>query len=284
VVAVLNSSRPIACYYAYDPFGVRSLALGDTLSALQFQARHLDAISGLYNFRARWYDPAVGRFISEDPIGLAGGINPYVFVGNNPIDGRDPGGLCPDPFGSVYGENLGINICGNDGGKEELCITRGFCDEPPSGPPIGTIPPSDGGGPVGPKTPAQAPSIAPDPRRECALAPPHPGASLLPSGSYPYPASYTYFKVNANYMYDNGGNGAWGNSVRSCLACMYSQGVAAGSAHRFCYSNADAKLPAASSALGWSTAVASAGAYMIAYPVILWDRMLKRFGWPSGHD
>jgi RHS repeat-associated protein len=65
---------------------VRSLALGDTLSALQFQARHLDAISGLYNFRARWYDPAVGRFISEDPIGLAGGVNPYVLA--NASDAR----------------------------------------------------------------------------------------------------------------------------------------------------------------------------------------------------
>jgi hypothetical protein len=44
-------------------------------------------------YRARWYDPQVGRFISEDPIGLAGGINWYSYVRNNPINRRDPHGL-----------------------------------------------------------------------------------------------------------------------------------------------------------------------------------------------
>ena len=48
---------------------------------------------GLYYMRARWYDPIQGRFLSEDPIGLAGGINPYVFAGDDPINGRDPTGL-----------------------------------------------------------------------------------------------------------------------------------------------------------------------------------------------
>ena len=42
--------------------------------------------------RARWYDPEVGRFLSEDPIGLAGGINLYAFAGGDPIHGFDPTG------------------------------------------------------------------------------------------------------------------------------------------------------------------------------------------------
>jgi RHS repeat-associated protein len=46
--------------------------------------------------RARWYDPDLGRFVSEDPIGLAGGINKYVFAANNPVNGRDPTGLQGD--------------------------------------------------------------------------------------------------------------------------------------------------------------------------------------------
>lgn len=49
--------------------------------------------TGLYYARARWYDPHARRFISEDPIGLAGGINPYVFGGNDPINMSDPSGL-----------------------------------------------------------------------------------------------------------------------------------------------------------------------------------------------
>jgi len=42
---------------------------------------------------ARWYDPQARRFISEDPIGLNGGINLYAYVGNNPVNATDPSGL-----------------------------------------------------------------------------------------------------------------------------------------------------------------------------------------------
>jgi RHS repeat-associated protein len=52
-----------------------------------------DPDSGLMYYRARYYDPTVGRFISEDPIGFAGGVNFYTYVHNNPINMRDPYGL-----------------------------------------------------------------------------------------------------------------------------------------------------------------------------------------------
>jgi RHS repeat-associated protein len=44
-------------------------------------------------YRARYYDPETGRFLSQDPIGLLGGINRYEYVGNNPLIGIDPSGL-----------------------------------------------------------------------------------------------------------------------------------------------------------------------------------------------
>jgi RHS repeat-associated protein len=47
----------------------------------------------LYYHRARYYDPQARRFISEDPIGLKGGINLYGYVGNSPIGRTDPSGL-----------------------------------------------------------------------------------------------------------------------------------------------------------------------------------------------
>jgi RHS repeat-associated protein len=50
----------------------------------------------VYYMRARWYEPKTGRFLSEDPFGLAGGINPYSFAGNDPINGRDPTGTCKE--------------------------------------------------------------------------------------------------------------------------------------------------------------------------------------------
>lgn len=43
--------------------------------------------------RNRWYEPRTGRFLSEDPIGLAGGINAYVFAESDPVSLRDPLGL-----------------------------------------------------------------------------------------------------------------------------------------------------------------------------------------------
>ena len=47
-------------------------------------------------YRARYYDPSIGRFISEDPKGFAGsGVNWYAYVGNNPVNGNDPTGNMP---------------------------------------------------------------------------------------------------------------------------------------------------------------------------------------------
>jgi uncharacterized protein RhaS with RHS repeats len=47
----------------------------------------------LYYYRARYYDPGLKRFTSEDPIGIAGGVNLAAYVGGNPISRRDPHGL-----------------------------------------------------------------------------------------------------------------------------------------------------------------------------------------------
>src|SRR4030095_16120572 len=66
---------------------------GTNLTRYTYTGREFDSDTGLYYYRARWYDPQVGRFISEDPIGLAGGINQFAYVGNNPQNGRDPSGL-----------------------------------------------------------------------------------------------------------------------------------------------------------------------------------------------
>ena len=74
----------------YDSFGNST---GTSLTRYTYTGREFDSVTDLYYYRARWYDPQVGRFISEDPIGLNGGINPYAYVGNNPIGWRDPLGL-----------------------------------------------------------------------------------------------------------------------------------------------------------------------------------------------
>jgi uncharacterized protein RhaS with RHS repeats len=60
--------------------------------------------------RARYYDPAVKRFISEDPLGFDGGdLNLYAYVGNNPVMGVDPWGLCRE---KVDYFDLGVSSVG----------------------------------------------------------------------------------------------------------------------------------------------------------------------------
>ncbi|HET9181577.1 MAG TPA: RHS repeat-associated core domain-containing protein [Candidatus Angelobacter sp.] len=55
--------------------------------------RERDPDTGLLFYRARWYDPQQGRFLSEDPAGLAGGrTNAYSYTNGNPINARDPSG------------------------------------------------------------------------------------------------------------------------------------------------------------------------------------------------
>jgi RHS repeat-associated protein len=77
---------------AYDSFGNATNA--NFASRYQFTGREYDSFSGLHYYRARFYDGNLGRFISEDPIGFAGGdVNLYGYLSNNPLAGRDSFGL-----------------------------------------------------------------------------------------------------------------------------------------------------------------------------------------------
>ncbi|WP_309243369.1 RHS repeat-associated core domain-containing protein [Caballeronia sp. CLC5] len=60
---------------------------------LRFQGQYHDHETGLHYNRNRYYDPATGRYLSKDPIGLAGGFNYYQYANANPVGGIDPLGL-----------------------------------------------------------------------------------------------------------------------------------------------------------------------------------------------
>jgi RHS repeat-associated protein len=119
VLALTDASGDIVESYRYDAWGrttvynssnqqLNNSAIGNRYC---WQGREYSWATGLYNFRARWYDPITGRWLSNDPIGISGGLNQYVAFGNNPVNFRDPLGLCESGQGAsgwgayVFGES-----------------------------------------------------------------------------------------------------------------------------------------------------------------------------------
>ncbi|SAK59720.1 YD repeat-containing protein [Caballeronia temeraria] len=76
------------------PYGKTDAA--DTDNAIRFQGQYADEETGLTYNRHRYYDTSAGRFISPDPIGLAGGVNLYQYA-PNPVQWIDPLGLATKP-------------------------------------------------------------------------------------------------------------------------------------------------------------------------------------------
>ena len=100
---MVDAAGAIVNRRAYDSFGQlvsqTNPAAGDRFG---FTGRESDPELGLYYYRARYFDPQLGRFVSQDPLGFAAGdSNLYRYVGNAPLTARDPLGL--SAVGLFYG-------------------------------------------------------------------------------------------------------------------------------------------------------------------------------------
>jgi len=103
IVNLTDSNGLIANSYLYDAYG-RTLTLSETiLQPFTYTGREFDAESGLYYYRARNYDPQIGRFLSEDPIGFnTGEFNLYRYTSNNPLNFVDFNGQTAEALGFFF--------------------------------------------------------------------------------------------------------------------------------------------------------------------------------------
>jgi RHS repeat-associated protein len=83
----------LANTYTYESFGKLSASTGTVTNPFRYTGREFDPETGIYEYRARYYDQATGRFLNEDPLGFGGGENFYAYVKNDPTNLVDPLGL-----------------------------------------------------------------------------------------------------------------------------------------------------------------------------------------------
>jgi len=96
VIGLTDESGQMVTTYAYAAFGQMAMSGEISDNPFQYTGRENDN-TGLYCYRARYYSPELQGFISEDPIGLVGGINKFVYTLNNPTNHTDPSGLIVPP-------------------------------------------------------------------------------------------------------------------------------------------------------------------------------------------
>lgn len=85
ITTLSNAGGTIVQTYSYDSFG-NITSTGSLRQPFTYTAREYDSETGMYFYRARYYDPKAGRFVTKDPIGFKGGINFYVYVKNNAVN------------------------------------------------------------------------------------------------------------------------------------------------------------------------------------------------------
>jgi RHS repeat-associated protein len=99
-MGLADSSGTLTTTYGYDPHGVPNPSGAGSGNNQQYTGREYDAETGLLYNRSRYYSPATGRFISQDPIGFAGGsTNLYQYANNDPVNLSDPSGECYNDYG-----------------------------------------------------------------------------------------------------------------------------------------------------------------------------------------
>ena len=92
VTMLTRSDKTVANRYVYDDFGGFRSRTEAVTNPYAYTGREYDSAVDLIFYRARYYDPLIGRFLTRDPVGMVDGANVYAYVGNNPVNSVDPSG------------------------------------------------------------------------------------------------------------------------------------------------------------------------------------------------
>ena len=127
ITSLSSGAGALAQTYTFDSFGKVANSTGSLTSPFQYTARESDPETGLYYYRARYYDSTIGRFRSEDPARFPEGTNFYRYVQNHPTNLVDPSGLFVEILCErVQQWGLGILVRG-DGARH--CRVHVRCDK-----------------------------------------------------------------------------------------------------------------------------------------------------------
>src|SRR5258708_31740631 len=90
VTSLSNSAGAVAETYTYDSYGKPTASTGTLVNPFQYTGREFDSEAGIYYYRARYFDPGPGRFLSEDRLRFQQGPNFYRYAQNNSLRWVDP--------------------------------------------------------------------------------------------------------------------------------------------------------------------------------------------------
>ena len=123
-LGLTDAAGSFTTQYGYEAYGNTTTTGGYSDNPFQYTGRENDG-TGLYYYRARYYDPELPRFISQDPAGFGGGINQHAYVSGDPVSYTDPSGECPWCWAAAGAAAIDLIVQIVENGGDVSCVNWG---------------------------------------------------------------------------------------------------------------------------------------------------------------